>query len=61
MRCPKVIRWLCGNRAQKRSVRRTIHHLNEQRAASLTETKRLKRESIQSVLFPEQSSGESPP
>lgn len=61
MKCPKVLRWLCGNRNQKRSVRSTINQLNEQTAASFDATKRLKRESIQSVLYPEQSSGESPP
>lgn len=58
MKCPKFLRWLCGNRNQKRSVRSTINQLNEQRAASLEATKQLRREPITSALFPERSAQE---
>lgn len=61
MKCPKFIRWLCGDRTQKQSVRVKINQLNEQRAASLDATKRLRRESIRSVLYPERPDGVAPP
>lgn len=58
MKCPKVLRWLCGNRTQKRAVRSTIDRLNQETAASLEATKRLRREPITAALFPERAAKE---
>jgi hypothetical protein len=51
MRCPKVLRWLCGNWGQRRSVRSTIDQLNEQTAANLEATRRLRRDPITSAVM----------
>lgn len=51
MKCPKFLLWLCGNRHQKRSVRSTIDRLNDERAASLEATKRLRRDPITAAIM----------
>jgi hypothetical protein len=51
MKCPKFLRWLCGSRDQKRSVRSTIDQLNEETAASLEATRRLRRDPITSAVM----------
>jgi hypothetical protein len=59
MRCPKVLRWLCGNRGQKRAVREATERFHRAEAESRLATQRIKRDSFSSALYPDRSRGES--
>lgn len=58
MKCPKLLRWLCGHRGQRHAVRAVTENLNAERRKSEADTDRMRRESIRSVLSSERSRGD---